>query len=277
MKGTRDQVTTGVGTLHVEVDGDGPPAVLWHSLFVDSTSWCRLRPLLQSDRTLISIDGPGHGQSGTPPADFSFDAVPDAALEVLDALGVDGPVDWVGNAWGGHVGLMLAARSQQRVRSLVTIGTPAHALTRSDRAKIVPMVWAYRGVGAIPPIVNGVAKALLGPDFIRSRPDDTELVMRALRNAPRTGMYRAMRAVMLNRPDITDVLSTIDAPTLVIAARTDPMLNAEQARTAAARMPHAAYVELGADGHIAPILAAADELADVIREFWKDPSARVER
>jgi pimeloyl-ACP methyl ester carboxylesterase len=101
--------------------------------------------------------------------------------------------------------------------------------------------------------------------------------MRALRNAPRTGMYRAMRAVMLNRPDITDVLSTIDAPTLVIAARTDPMLNAEQARTAAARMPHAAYVELGADGHIAPILAAADELADVIREFWKDPSARVER
>jgi hypothetical protein len=37
-------VDTRLGRLHAEVDGDGPPAVMWHSLFVDSTRWARLRP-----------------------------------------------------------------------------------------------------------------------------------------------------------------------------------------------------------------------------------------
>jgi pimeloyl-ACP methyl ester carboxylesterase len=272
---TRKQLTTSAGTLHVQVDGEGPPAVLWHSLFVDSTSWSRLRPLLQSDRTLISIDGPGHGRSGTPPADFSFDAVPHAALEVLDALSVDGPVDWVGNAWGGHVGLMLAASTPQRIRSLVTIATPAHALTRRERLKIVPMVWAYRLVGAIPPLVSGVAKTILGQEFLKTQPADAELVMRPLRAAPRTGMYRAMRAAMLDRPDISDVLPTVDVPTLMVVASDDPILTVDQARAAAGRMPHAALVVLDADGHIAPILVTAEELAEEVRGFWKDPGARV--
>jgi pimeloyl-ACP methyl ester carboxylesterase len=91
-------VDTKVGRLHVETDGDGPPAVLWHSLFVDSTTWSPLRPLLRQDRRLIVIDGPGHGKSGWPAADFALDDCADAAFEVLDAVGVPESVDWLGNA-----------------------------------------------------------------------------------------------------------------------------------------------------------------------------------
>jgi pimeloyl-ACP methyl ester carboxylesterase len=65
--------------------------------------------------------------------------------------------------------------------------------------------------------------------------------------------------------------------TLMVAPREDPMLSVEQVRVAAGRLPHGAAVELGADGHIAPIHDAADELADLIRAFWKDPSGRVDR
>ena len=32
-------VPTRLGPLRVETAGSGPPAVLWHSLFVDSTTW----------------------------------------------------------------------------------------------------------------------------------------------------------------------------------------------------------------------------------------------
>ena len=57
-------VSTRVGQLHVEIEGSGPPAVVWHSLFVDGTTWGRLRPALASARTLVLIDGPGHGRNG---------------------------------------------------------------------------------------------------------------------------------------------------------------------------------------------------------------------
>ena len=41
------------------------------------------------------------------------------------------PVDWVGNAWGGHVGIVFAATWPDRCRTLVTFGTPIQAYGRS--------------------------------------------------------------------------------------------------------------------------------------------------
>ena len=60
-----DAVPTRLGPLHVETVGSGPPAVLWHSLFVDSATWNRVRVPLAAERRLILIDGPNHG--GSPP------------------------------------------------------------------------------------------------------------------------------------------------------------------------------------------------------------------
>lgn len=68
---THRRITTRVGELAVEMEGEGPPAVLWHSLMVDSCQWDRVRAELRSHRTLIVIDGPGHGASGPPPAGFT--------------------------------------------------------------------------------------------------------------------------------------------------------------------------------------------------------------
>jgi pimeloyl-ACP methyl ester carboxylesterase len=100
---------------------------------------------------------------------------------------------------------------------------------------------------------------------------------RSFRDAPRTGMLRAMESVMLNRPDITPQLSGVEVPTLMVAPRNDRMLTVEQVRTAVDRMPHGAMVELDADGHVAPILERADELADAITAFWRDPKGFIAR
>jgi pimeloyl-ACP methyl ester carboxylesterase len=53
---------------------------------------------------------------------------------VLAQIGIalDEAVDWVGNAWGGHVGILFAAVNPNRCRSLVTIGTPVHALPPAE-------------------------------------------------------------------------------------------------------------------------------------------------
>lgn len=251
--------------------------MLWHSLFVDSTTWSPLRPLLRQDRRLIVIDGPGHGKSGWPAADFALDDCADAAFEVLDAVGVPESVDWLGNAWGGHVGLTLAAKLPERLRSVATIATPVCALSRRQRMTTVPMVWAYRLVGAIPPLADAVVRAILGKTFMRSRPDDTARVVKSLRDAPRSGMHRAMRSVMLNRRDLNPLLSRIATPTLMIVPTSDPLPPTKQIHTAVTQMPCAVAVEVEGDGHVAPIIAQADELADIITAFWRDPKGYVAR
>src|SRR5215207_6310832 len=129
----RHRTETQVGLLAVRVLGDGPAAVLWPSLFMDARSWERILPTLSEDRRLVVVNGPGHGASGDPGRRYSLGDCAAAAGQVLDQVEVGGAVDWVGNAWGGHVGLRFTADLPQRCRSLVTLGSPVAALSRSAR------------------------------------------------------------------------------------------------------------------------------------------------
>ena len=77
----RHRIPTRVGSLAVRVRGEGPPAVLWHSLFVDDRSWRRVEEGLAGDRRLLIISGPGHGASTDPGHRYSLDDCAVAAAE----------------------------------------------------------------------------------------------------------------------------------------------------------------------------------------------------
>ncbi|MGH3563355.1 MAG: alpha/beta fold hydrolase, partial [Mycobacterium sp.] len=269
------RIPTAVGDLHVESDGAGPPAVLWHSLFVDSTSFELLRPLLAHRRSLIVIDGPGHGRSGASPGPFTLADCARAAVVVLDRRGISGPVDWVGNAWGGHVGLTLAADAPQRIRSLVTIGTPVQAISASERLRqIYPLVALYRVVGPIGFTTRALTDALLGAQAVTAQPELARRVIDAFRRADRRGMFTAMCSAMLRRKAFTR-LGEVAAPTLMIAGRDDPTWNVAMAAAAVAQMPVATSMPSGGAGHVAPLLLNPDFLGRVIAEFWAAPAEHI--
>ncbi|MBJ7595799.1 MAG: alpha/beta fold hydrolase [Candidatus Dormibacteraeota bacterium] len=263
-------VPTRLGDLSVQVCGAGPTAVLWHSLFVDSTTWEQVRKPLSAARRLLIIDGPSHGGSPGPGRIFTIEECADAARAVLTHFGVTEPVDWVGNAWGGHVGILFAATSPERCRSLVTIGTPVHALTRAERPKCRALVAAYRLTGPMRSLVNAVTDALLGPRSADRDPASARLVGDAFRHAARRGMYLAMRSVMLNRPDLTSALRVVSAPTLVVAGADDSMWTPDRARAAAALPSRGACRVVPGAGHVAPLLDDASALAELITIFWRD-------
>jgi pimeloyl-ACP methyl ester carboxylesterase len=159
---TAHPIETRVGPLHVATTGSGPPALLWHSLFVDSTTWGRLYPPLSAERSLVLVDGPNHGGHPALRRPFTLDDSVGAAVDVLDRLGVTEPVDWLGNAWGGHVGVLFAAAHPDRCRTLTAIGAPIHALGHADRRRTRLLSALYRAGG--PRAVSGiVVNALLGP------------------------------------------------------------------------------------------------------------------
>jgi pimeloyl-ACP methyl ester carboxylesterase len=154
-------VSTDLGRLHVRRTGTGPPVVLWHSLFVDSRSWGPLVDVLARDRTVYTIDGPSHGKSEAVHRDFAFEECVAAAEQALDRLGLAEPVDWVGNAWGGHVGIRLAVGP--RLRTLTTIGTPVQAFTLGEKlTKGWPLVELYRFAGPTGFILKQLSDSLLG-------------------------------------------------------------------------------------------------------------------
>ena len=256
-------IPTRLGPLHVRVTGTGPVALLWHSLFVDSTTWGEVERPLSAERRLVLVDGPGHGGNPRWSRPFTLQDCAGAAADVLDHLGVTEPVDWVGNAWGGHVGITFAAAWPQRCRTLAAIGTPAHALSDADRRRTRLLALLYRVFGA-GPVAGILTAALVGED-------PKGVVGTAFRRADRRSMRNAIESISLRRQDLTPVLGTLTTPTLLTTGQNDPMWTVTAASAAAARLPHGGLVVLPGTGHVGPLLTAPAELAGLLAEFWRRP------
>jgi pimeloyl-ACP methyl ester carboxylesterase len=265
---TSDSVSTDLGRLHVRRKGDGPPVVLWHSLFVDSRSWGVLVDELARQRTVYAIDGPSHGESDSVERDFTFDEVVASAEQALDRLGLTEPVDWVGNAWGGHVGIRLA--TGQRLRTLTTIGTPVQGFTTGEKlTKAWPLVALYRLIGPAGVVVRLLFDSLVGGDALAAQPDQSAVVQASFRNADRAGMYHAMRSMMLKRGGVEDLLAAVKVPTLVMSVRDDVTgWRPDEARRTCEAIPECRVEEVAGTGHVSPLLIDRDRIVRLVTEFW---------
>jgi pimeloyl-ACP methyl ester carboxylesterase len=272
---TVERIATDLGTLHVETMGAGPPVVLWHSLFLDSRSWCGIAEELAGSRSVVAIDGPSHGRSEPIGRDFSFADCVGAAEAVLDALGIAEPVDWVGNAWGGHVGIQLAVHRPERLRTLTTIGTPAHALRASERwTKVWPLVQLYRFTGPNALLLKPLADALVGRESYSAAPALADEVMSAFTRADRPSMFRAMRSMMLNRPDMAADSARIAAPVLMMAGRDDITgWRPAEAKAVADGMADATVVGVRGSGHSSPLLIDREAVIAGMQRFWSGARA----
>jgi pimeloyl-ACP methyl ester carboxylesterase len=263
-------VPTSLGRLNVAQVGSGPPAVLWHSLWVDSRSWGPLIDSLGAHRRLLIIDGPGYGRSDAIHRDFTLDDCANAALEVLDHLDITEPVDWVGNAWGGHVGITLAADQPHRVRSLVTIAAPLLPVGMRQRwTQTYPLAVLYRLTGPNRLITKALFDALLGAEAITAHPDRAADIIRGFTEADRDSIRRTIRFMHRWLP-LTDTLPRVNAPTLFLTGDLDDQhWHAADAEAAADTMPNARAVTLTGAGHVGPLLVDTDLIARTVAEFWR--------
>lgn len=271
-----DFVPTDLARLHVCRTGTGPPVVLWHSLFVDSRSWGSLVHAFAAGHTVYTIDGPSHGRSEAVHRDFTFDEVVVAADQALDRLGLTEPVDWVGNAWGGHVGIRLAAADPPRLRTLTTIGTPVQGFTLAEKlTKGWPLVEMYRFTGPNRFLLKQLSDSLLGSEAVAAQPEQAATVLRSFVEADRDGMFHAMRSMMLHRAGVEDLLGRIRVPTLMVSARDDAMgWRPSEARRTCVAVPDCRVEEAAGQGHIAPLLLDRDRVTRLVTEFWSTAATR---
>lgn len=263
------RITTLVGPLSVREVGSGPPAVLWSSLFVDSDSWQRIEHELGEYRHLVLIDGPGHGRSGDPGHRYTQSDCASAAIEVLDELGITRPVDWVGNAWGGHVGIHVATEQSERLRSLVAIGTPVAAYTPAERRRTRLLLAIHRLVGPIGYLQEGVATVLLSPATRAADPEAVAYVKGRLAAADRRMLRNAVESISLARGDVTARLPRIAVPTMFITGSDDVGFTPDEARAAIALVPDG-RLGIVPDAAYLPPLERPAEVLRLVLGFWAD-------
>lgn len=232
--------------VYVRVGGPpgAPPAVLVHGFVISSAYMIPLAARLARTCRVYAPDLPGFGRSEGPPEALDVDALADALLATLDALGLARPAI-VANSMGCQVATSLAARHPDRVGRLVLAGPTVEAGTRT--------VWrqTVRILRAVP----------------HERPSLLLLHARDwLRPGPRR-IWRTLRAVLADR--IEDRLPRVAAPTLVVRGGSDRLVSREWAQSVAHLIPDSRFVELPGEGH-ALNYSAADELVAVVGPFLNE-------
>jgi pimeloyl-ACP methyl ester carboxylesterase len=265
-----ERVNTRLGSLAVRRVGSGDTTVLWSSMFVDSHTWDTLLPLLLAGapgRQFVLIDPPGLGRSDPLTRRSSIAEAADAARDALDALGVTEPVDWVGNAFGGHVGYQLAT-DPSVVRSFVAISAPTEPVPPALRRQINLLHPLLRLAGPVGPVREAVVSAML-TDASAATPGIRDVVIASLNRPTRRSMSHALRSFIIDRNDVTDRLADIRVPSLFIASDDRGDWSPQDAERAAALAPRATPLTIAAARTLVP-LEQPSALADALLTFWAD-------
>jgi len=269
-EGTLDESTalvpTRLGRLHVRLVGDGPTTVLWSSMFVDSHTWDPVLPLLPQGRRYALVDPPGLGLSEPLREASDIAGAADAASDLLVGLGVDGPVDWVGNAFGGHVGFKLAARPGL-LRSLVAVSSPAQPVDAPLRRQITLLLPILRTAGPVGPVRTAILQAML-TDASRDRAPLRQVVEESLARPTRSSMALAVRSFILNRVDVTAELADLTVPSRFVASDDRGDWSPQDSEDAAAVAPDAMAVTVERARTLVPLEQPA-ALSCHIRGFWE--------
>ncbi len=260
------RVPTRLGVLdvqeHLAPDPAAPVALLWHSMFADSTSWADVVPLLTPRRRLLVLDGPGYGASAPLARVSSIGESAAAGEDVLDHLGL-ASVDWVGNAWGGDAGMHLAATSPGRIRTLVAISAPVNALSRSQLRQVRLLTGLVAAAGPVRPIRDLIAKVQLADPDGPHRP----VLDAALSRPSRQSLANTVRSFILRRGDLSWALPKIAAPTLVVATDDRYDWTPELAEAAALALPEGSFTTISGTNIVAP-LEQPTATAHAVLSFW---------
>ena len=147
-------VTAPAESLHVVLDGQGPPVVLIPGLFGAAFGFRKVVPLLASaGYSTVIVEPLGVGTSGRPArADYSLTAQADRIAAALDSLHT-GPAIVVGHSIGGSIAFRLAYRHPAFARGIISIeGGPTERATTPSfgRAmRFAPLIRLFGGIGLV--------------------------------------------------------------------------------------------------------------------------------
>jgi len=121
--------------LHVVDSGNGAETIVFsHGMLISGVMFDPQVAALNRRYRCVVYDHRGQGQSSVPKTGYDMDTLTDDAIELIETLGI-GPCHFIGLSMGGGIGLRLAIRRPDLLKSLIIISANADPETRASRAK----------------------------------------------------------------------------------------------------------------------------------------------
>jgi pimeloyl-ACP methyl ester carboxylesterase len=257
------------GCLHGTIEGNGFPVICLHGLAASLHDWDLLAPPLIADGyQILRPDLLGHGNSPKPFKSeyYTLDHAFSALIGWLDHTGILPPYNLIGHSLGGMLSLLFALYFPDRVNCLVLFSpfyspnqiSPAarwilhQQPTLGEMALTSAKPWLVYGLlGIVQPIMGSMpesARWQTAVDYART--------------------YPASIRFPANAPDLTENLSKLKTPMLILWGKNDLTLNPRSFPIMIQKLPNAQGEEIQKCGH-EPHLACASQATEIILRFMK--------
>lgn len=205
---------------------DGAPAILLHhTLATSNKMWADTVVKLSEQYRVVAMDARGHGDSDVTNPPYDFATLARDITSLLDALGI-AEAHYMGSSMGGMVGQCVGFMAPDRLRSLILVSTTS-AVPEAARGAWDERIEAVRADGMESQVAMTMERWYTAPFLATGNPvlAETEAMIRATPADGFMGWGMAIRDF-----DISDRLSEITCPTLVVVGEEDPSTPVEASR-----------------------------------------------
>jgi 2-succinyl-6-hydroxy-2,4-cyclohexadiene-1-carboxylate synthase len=256
--------------LNVEEAGEGPPLLLLHGFTGSAAGWAPQVAAWAPFVTMLAVDLPGHGRSGSPPevAAYTMAATVADLVAVLDRIGV-ARAHVLGYSMGGRVALALALAHPDRVGALVLESASPGLADAGERATRIAADAALADRierEGVPAFMAYWESLPLWASQARLSPE-ARAALRAgrLQNHP-VGLANSLRGLGTgSQPPLWDRLPALACPTLLVAGGDDAKFR-DLARRMAEAIPDNELLLVHGAGHAVHLEQPA-VFARLVRDF----------
>lgn len=205
-------------SVRYKVEGEGKEIVLLHGYLESLDIWCKFSGELKKEFRVVSIDLPGHGQSGIIADVHTMEIMAEGVNAVLDELNIKKCV-LIGHSMGGYVTMAFADLFPDKLWGYCLFHSTPFADTeekKQNRNREIEMV----NQGKKELIFNTNVPKAFADDNIYRLKSKVGQALEIARNTVDDGI-KAVLEGMKQRPDRSDILANTNIPVLLIFGKKD--------------------------------------------------------
>ena len=239
--------------LYYEEHGAGPETIVFsHGLLWSGRMFSDQISVLKDQYRCIPFDFRGQGQSQVTQSGYDIESLYADAVKLIEVLGCSS-CHFAGLSMGGFVGLRLAIRRPDLLKSLILIESSSdpEPTENISRYRMLNVVARWIGLRVV---ADRVMEIMFGQKFLKDPERATvkhEWKERMVANH-RIGITRAVTGV-ITRNGVTDQLGQIKTPTLIIVGDQDVATVPAEAERMHAGIPKSKLVTIPGAGHTSTV------------------------
>ncbi len=262
---THEQIRLRGLDIHVQLQGEGPPLLLYSGIFGEVDLWEPVLPYLTGFRT-IAFDPPGIGKSQLPKLPMNMFSLAELGTQVLDVFGFK-KAHVLGGSFGGAVAQQMALMHPRHVDKLVLVSTSFGGFALPGNLR------SFYHFSNPTSYMPGRAEKVAGPMFGGRLREEPNLLGTMHVSRPASLRHFLYRTSALYAWTSLPWMWAIRQPTLIICGDDDPVTPLVNHKIMEKMIPHAKLKVIPGGGHLM-IFDSAERVGPHISHFLREGHPR---